>query len=154
VISFGDSLAMVFLAGEVCVDYSSRLKRELDPKRVWLHGYSNDFCAYIPSERLLREGGYGGGGEVVYFALPTTLASGLEEKIVAEVHLQIPRQFEGRGAKQTSRAQPWPLAEALASIEVRPGFVLEVAAAEPLVADPVANDFALDGRMWEADMPD
>ena len=59
--SFGDSLSMVFLAGEVCVDYSLRLKRELDSARVWLNGYSNDFCCYVPSERLLVEGGYGGG---------------------------------------------------------------------------------------------
>ena len=54
--TFGDSLHMVFLAGEVCVDYSQRLKRELNRDRVWINGYSNDFCAYIPSERLVREG--------------------------------------------------------------------------------------------------
>jgi hypothetical protein len=91
--SFGDSLAMVFLAGEVCVDYSLRLKRELDAARVWLHGYTNDFCCYIPSERLLKEGGYGGGAEIMYFALPATLQAGLEDKIIAEVHRQVPRQF-------------------------------------------------------------
>jgi len=90
---FGDSLAMVFLAGEVCVDYSLRLKQELDAARVWLHGYSNDFGCYIPSERLLKEGGYGGGAEIVYFALPATLAPGLEERIIAEVHRQVPPAF-------------------------------------------------------------
>jgi hypothetical protein len=91
--SFGESLAMVFLAGEVCVDYSLRLKRELDPQRIWLHGYANDFCAYIPSERLRQEGGYGGGAEVVYFALPTTLRPGLEGLIIDEVHRQVPQAF-------------------------------------------------------------
>ena len=116
--AFGDSLAMVCLAGEVCVDYSLRLNAELDRDRVWLHGYSNDFCAYIPSERLLKEGGYGGGGEVVYFALPNTLAPGLEDKIVAEVHRQIPKQFEGAGPRAADN-QPWPLDKAVASIKVR-----------------------------------
>ena len=91
--SFGDSLTMVFLAGEVCVDYSLRLKQELDATRLWLHGYSNDFCCYIPSERLLKEGGYGGGAEIVYFALTATLAPGLEERIIAEVHRQVPASF-------------------------------------------------------------
>ena len=91
--SFGNSLAMVFLAGEVCVDYSLRLKQELDATRIWLHGYSNDFGCYIPSERLLKEGGYGGGAEIVYFALPATLAPGLEERIIAEVHRQVPAAF-------------------------------------------------------------
>ena len=152
--AFGDSLAMVFLAGEVCADYSLRLKSELDPERLWMHGYSNDFCAYIPSERLLKEGGYGGGAEVVYFALPNTLATGVEEKIIGQVHAQIPPQFQGKGPRKQASAQPWPLKEAVASIVPKPGFVVEVAAAEPLVADPVAIDFGPDGRMWVAEMPD
>jgi hypothetical protein len=63
-----------------------------------MHGYANDFCCYIPSERLLKEGGYGGGGEINYFGLPTTLKAGLEDKIVAEVHRQIPAQFRGKQA--------------------------------------------------------
>jgi putative membrane-bound dehydrogenase-like protein len=152
--AFGDSLAMVYLAGEVCVDYSLRLKSELDPERVWMHGYSNDFCAYIPSERLLKEGGYGGGAEVVYFALPNTLATGVEEKIISKVHEQVPPQFQGKGPRKQASAQPWPLEEAVASIVPKKGFVVEVAAAEPLVADPVAIDFGPDGRMWVAEMPD
>jgi hypothetical protein len=93
--SFGDSLSMVFLGGEICVDYSLRLQKELDPSRVWLHGYSNDFGCYVPSERLLKEGGYGGGGEIVYFALPATLQTGIEEKIIAEVRRQVPADFHG-----------------------------------------------------------
>lgn len=91
--TFGDSLAMVFLAGEVCVDYSHRIKRELDKNRVWVHAYANDFCAYIPSERLVLEGGYGGGAEIVYFALPAPLKAGLEDTILAEVHRQVPDEF-------------------------------------------------------------
>jgi hypothetical protein len=92
--TFGDSLAMVFLGGEVCVDYSLRLKKELDAAHLWLNGYANDFCCYIPSERLLQEGGYGGGGEINYFALPTKLAPGMEDKIIEEVHRQVPAQFK------------------------------------------------------------
>jgi hypothetical protein len=91
--TFGDSLTMVFLAGEVCVDYSLRLKKELDASHLWLNGYANDFCCYIPSERLLQEGGYGGGGEINYFALPATLSPGMEEKIIAEVQRQVPTRF-------------------------------------------------------------
>jgi hypothetical protein len=44
--TWGDSLHMVFLAGEVCVDYSLRLKRELDRHRIWVNAYSNDFGCY------------------------------------------------------------------------------------------------------------
>src|SRR5205807_5053640 len=35
--AFGDSLAMLFLPGEVVVDYSLRLKRELDRMRFWIN---------------------------------------------------------------------------------------------------------------------
>jgi len=110
-ISFGDSLTMVFLAGEVCVDYSIRLKKELDANRVWLHGYSNDFGCYVPSERLLKEGGYGGGAEITYFALPATLAPGLEEQIIAEVHRQAPKSFQTKVA-----APPTDAAAAIAKL--------------------------------------
>jgi hypothetical protein len=91
--TFGDSLQMVFLAGEVCVDYSLRLKRELDSRRIWVNAYSNDFGCYIPSERLVREGGYGGGAEIPYFALPATLKRGLEQQIIDEVLRQTPPGF-------------------------------------------------------------
>jgi hypothetical protein len=91
--TWGESLHMVFLAGEVCVDYSLRLKRELDRNRLWVNAYSNDFGCYIPSERLVREGGYGGGAEIPYFALPATLKGGLEQQIIDEVKRQAPPAF-------------------------------------------------------------
>ena len=68
--AFGDVLAMVFLPGEVVVDYSLRLKRELDGLRLWINAYANDAPCYIPSERVLREGGYEGGGAMVYYDVP------------------------------------------------------------------------------------
>lgn len=91
--TFGESLHMVFLAGEVCVDYSLRLKRELNRQRLWVNAYSNDFGCYIPSERLVKEGGYGGGAEIPYFALPATLKAGLEQQIIDEVKRQTPVAF-------------------------------------------------------------
>lgn len=40
------------------------------------------------------------------------------------------------------------------SIRVRPGFRVELAAAEPLVADPIAFDWSADGRLWVVEMGD
>jgi hypothetical protein len=114
---FGDSLAMVFLSGEVCIDYAHRLKRELDASRLWVNWYSNDFCAYIPSERLALEGGYGGGAETVYFSLPSPLKAGLENKIVAEVHRQLPDEFERPRLGQNSAApHPSSYADSMATM--------------------------------------
>ena len=73
--AFGDSLAMVFLPGEVVVDYALRLKSELDGRRLWLNAYSNDAPCYIPSERILKEGGYEGGGAMIYYDMPVPFAA-------------------------------------------------------------------------------
>jgi hypothetical protein len=97
--AFGDRLAMVFLAGEVVVDYSLRLKRELDAGRTWISAYSNDVPCYIPSERILKEGGYEGGGAMVYYGRPTRLAPGVEGRIVGTVRELVPPAFRRSTAR-------------------------------------------------------
>ncbi len=89
VIRFGELLTLIALGGETVVDYSLRLKREIKGPQVWVAGYSNDVMAYIPSKRVLLEGGYEAGGSMRYFR--TTLHPGywhesLEERIVGKVH--------------------------------------------------------------------
>jgi hypothetical protein len=60
VLRLGNDVTLVALASEVVVDYSLRLKRELGrpPAIVWVAGYSNGYFGYVPSERVLAEGGY------------------------------------------------------------------------------------------------
>jgi hypothetical protein len=82
----GDKLTWVTLGGEVVVDYSLRLKKELGPGATWVAGYANDVMAYIPSLRVLKEGGYEGGGAMVYYGLPSVWGPRVEEVIVAAVH--------------------------------------------------------------------
>ena len=94
--NFGDDLAMVFLAGEVVVDYVLRLKVELDPGRLWVVGYANDVPCYIPSERILREGGYEGGGAMVYYGRPTRLKPGVEDRIITSVRALVPPSFASK----------------------------------------------------------
>jgi hypothetical protein len=86
---FGNRMAIVFLPGEVVVDYSLRLKQELGAERLWVNGYSNDVPCYIPSERILKEGGYEGGDAMRYFNRPTRFRPGLEQQIMDTVHGQI-----------------------------------------------------------------
>src|SRR5438132_13172850 len=45
-------------------------------------------------------------------------------------------------------------AEALRAIVARPGFRLELVAAEPLLRSPVAVDFDEDGRLYVAEFPE
>lgn len=84
VIRFGDELVMVTLGGEVVVDYSLRLKRELAGPAVWVAGYSNDVFAYIPSVRVLNEGGYEAAGAILYSSLPSPFSPKIEDAIVGK----------------------------------------------------------------------
>jgi len=84
----GPQLKFVILGGEVVVDYALRLKHELG-SATWIAAYANDVMAYIPSRRVLNEGGYEGGGAMVYYGLPTVWAPQVEEIVVRAVHEQV-----------------------------------------------------------------
>jgi len=98
--AFGNDLAMVFLAGEVVVDYALRLKKEFDAGRLWVMGYANDVPCYIPSRRILAEGGYEAEGAMVYYDRPGRLSPKVEDLIVGAVRRLLPTTFA------SNRAQP------------------------------------------------
>ncbi|MCI0376920.1 MAG: neutral/alkaline non-lysosomal ceramidase N-terminal domain-containing protein [Gemmataceae bacterium] len=79
----------VALGGEVVVDFSLRLKKEIAPDQTWVMGYANDVMAYIPSLRVLREGGYEGATAMVYYGQPTVWSPRVEESIVRAVHAEV-----------------------------------------------------------------
>jgi neutral ceramidase len=81
----GDGPTLVTLGGEVVVDFALRLKQEHGVEKTWVAGYSTDVMAYIPSRRVLTEGGYEGGGAMVYYGLPSPWAPTVEESIVSAV---------------------------------------------------------------------
>ncbi len=85
VLQFADSLQLTALAGEVVVDYSLRLKHELGKQNHYVIGYANDVPAYIPSLRILREGGYEAETSMIYYGLYGPWAPSIEEKIVSAV---------------------------------------------------------------------
>jgi hypothetical protein len=77
---------LVALGGEVVVDYALRLSREYPGQRMWVAGYSNDVFGYVPSLRVLREGGYEGGDAMIYYARPGPFNEQVEELIIGKVH--------------------------------------------------------------------
>lgn len=92
---FGGELAMVFLPGEVVVDYALRLKWEIDRDRLWVVAYSNDVPCYIPSRRILSEGGYEADLSMVFYGHPTRFAPAIEDLIIQAVHALLPDPFDG-----------------------------------------------------------
>lgn len=55
---FGDDLTLVALSGEVVVDYVFLIEKALGPLKLWISAYNNDVFGYLPSARVLEEGGY------------------------------------------------------------------------------------------------
>ena len=86
VIRIGSSVTMIALGGEVVVDYGLRLKREIHDPFVWMAGYSNDVMTYIPSLRVLKEGGHEAGDAMKWGSHPAPWSDKVEEQIVVEVH--------------------------------------------------------------------
>jgi len=80
IIQFGNDLSLITLGNEVVIDYSLRLKRELGGRgpAIWVAGYSNVYSGYIPSKRVLLEGGYE--------AKSRPWKPELEERIISTTH--------------------------------------------------------------------
>ncbi len=100
---FGDDMTLVGLSGEVVVDYVALLEKTLGPNRLWLAAYCNDVFGYVPSARVLAEGGYETRG--LYTGGIGLFAPKAEEVLVAKVRElaeQAGRRLPGRkdGAQQ------------------------------------------------------
>jgi len=90
---FGGGLALVAFGGETCVDYALRLKREVGAEGLWVAGYSNEVGFYVPSDRVLAEGGYEAGWnpkvgrgaaawQMAWAGFPAPFAPGIEDRMI------------------------------------------------------------------------
>jgi neutral ceramidase len=80
-VQFGKDFTMVAMGGEVVVDYCLWIKRNYGAKGVMVAGYSNDVMSYIPTVRILKEGGYEPVESMYYYGLPGPYSESVEEQI-------------------------------------------------------------------------
>jgi hypothetical protein len=80
---FGGEMVLIALGGEPVMDYEVALKQKFNGPLVWVAGYSNDMFGYLPSRRVLSEGGYEGGRALLWSALPAPFTEDVEERIIA-----------------------------------------------------------------------
>lgn len=85
-IRFGNTLTVVALGGEVVVDYALRIKREFPGESIIVAGYSNDVMCYIPSLRVLREGGYEAVDSMLYYGQPGPFNEEIEETVFSGIY--------------------------------------------------------------------
>lgn len=55
---FGADLTLVCLPDEVVVGYVQDLQDALGPLRLWVAAYCNEVAGYVPTRRIIQEGGY------------------------------------------------------------------------------------------------
>ncbi len=109
-IRFDNVLTILALGGEVVVDYSLRAKREY-PANLIVAGYSNDVMSYIPSQRVLHEGGYEAVDSMIYYGQPGPYADDVEERIFTGIH----RVMKTLGSPTSSNPQRPSMLESLRS---------------------------------------
>ena len=80
-VRFGNDLTILALSGEVVVDYSLRTKKEFAGENIYVAGYCNEVNCYIPSKRVLKEGGYEADESMVYYGMPGPFTDDVEERI-------------------------------------------------------------------------
>lgn len=85
---------LLAMEGEVCFDLAEKIRQGLGAPELQILGYTNDVSAYIPSERILREGGYEGQDSQIFFGQPARFAAGIEERVIAGVR-ELDRKLKG-----------------------------------------------------------
>ena len=67
VLRLGQDLTFVLMGGEIVVDYGRQLKRLFAADHPWTIGYAYEVPCYIPSARLIKEGGYEADSSLIYY---------------------------------------------------------------------------------------
>ncbi|MBE7502922.1 MAG: neutral/alkaline non-lysosomal ceramidase N-terminal domain-containing protein [Verrucomicrobiales bacterium] len=82
VVRVGEDLTFLLAGGEVVVDYARRWKRLLAQDHPWPVGYAYEVPCYIPSVRLLKEGGYEADSSFIYYGFYGPFDASIEDRLV------------------------------------------------------------------------
>ena len=94
---FGKDLTLVALGGEVVVDYALRIKRQYPKESTIVAGYSNEVMCYIPSQRVLTEGGYEAADSMIYYGQPGPFNEDVEQTVFSGVQSVLARVGRSAG---------------------------------------------------------
>lgn len=97
-VRFGNDFTILAMSGEVVIDYAIAAKKKYPHENMFVAGYCTEVQCYIPSKRILGEGGYEPDSSMIYYGLPGPFADSVEDKIMAAVS----RVMKNTGAKRRS----------------------------------------------------
>jgi hypothetical protein len=104
-IRLNTDLTLLALGGEVVVDYSIRARRDFPGENLVVAGYCNDVACYIPSLRVLREGGYEPVDSMIYYAQPGPFAEDVENRIFEAIRKVISEAGAGSSRPRSGAAE-------------------------------------------------
>jgi dienelactone hydrolase len=90
-------LSIVALEGEVCSDWGALARSLPATKHAMTIGYANEVSAYIPTARIIREGGYEGDLAHKVYLLPAPLDPKMEVELTALIRRAV-SQLSGAAA--------------------------------------------------------
>jgi hypothetical protein len=73
------------ILAEAVVDYSLKFKAAYGWNNTWVCGYNNDLLSYVPSLRVLKEGGYEGVTGMFEYGHRAPYTETVEERITTKV---------------------------------------------------------------------
>lgn len=82
---FSDDLLVLAMGGEVVVDYALEYKRRHTGVPVWTVGYAYEVPCYIPSRRILREGGYEPDSSLIYYGWYGPFRPEVEDRLLSRM---------------------------------------------------------------------
>jgi neutral ceramidase len=87
---FGDDLTLVGLPGEAVAGYVTRLHEALGRERLWIAAYANESFGYLPTARILAEGGH----ESMCLTLDVGFFAPSVEQVVVDTVRRVARERE------------------------------------------------------------
>jgi neutral ceramidase len=84
-LKIGTDFTLIALTGETVVDYSLKFKSTYGWNSTWVCGYNNDLLSYVPSLRVLREGGYEGVTGMYEYGHRAPYTESVEDRITQTV---------------------------------------------------------------------
>jgi hypothetical protein len=81
----GSELTFIAIGGEVVVSYGLRIKSEHPQNNFMIAGYCHDVACYIPTQKVLQEGGYEADSSMIYYGQPGPFATNVEDRIFQNI---------------------------------------------------------------------
>lgn len=81
-VRFNNDFTILAMTGEVVIDYALAAKMKYPGENMFVAGYCTEVQCYIPSKRILDEGGYEPESSMIYYGFPGPFADNVENKIM------------------------------------------------------------------------